>query len=93
MKIRFGYELIYTCSQPVPMILMLHTHHSRSADLVHPDRMITEPEVPLDIYADAFGKSALRDDFQFEFVVGIEAARDAICADEAADQFADVAGG
>ena len=24
MKIRFGYELIYTCSQPVPMILMLH---------------------------------------------------------------------
>ncbi len=60
MKIRFGYELIYTCSQPVPMILMLHSHQSRSADLLHPDRMITEPELPLDIYADAFGNTCTR---------------------------------
>jgi transglutaminase-like putative cysteine protease len=60
MKIRFGYELIYTCSQPMPMILMLHTHHSRSTDLLRPDRMITEPEVPLDIYADAFGNTCTR---------------------------------
>ena len=60
MKIRFGYELVYTCSQPVPMILMLHSHQSRSADLLHPDRMITEPEVPLDIYADAFGNTCTR---------------------------------
>jgi transglutaminase-like putative cysteine protease len=60
MKIRFGYELVYTCSQPVPMILMLHSHQSRSADLLHPDRMITEPELPLDIYADAFGNTCTR---------------------------------
>jgi transglutaminase-like putative cysteine protease len=60
MKIRFGYELVYTCSQPVPMILMLNAHHSRSADLLHPDRMITEPQVPLDIYADAFGNTCTR---------------------------------
>ena len=60
MKIRFGYELVYTCSQPVPMILMLHAHPSRSADLVRPDRMISDPEVPLDHYADGFGNTCTR---------------------------------
>jgi transglutaminase-like putative cysteine protease len=42
------------------MILMLHAHQSRSADLLHPDRMITDPEVPLDIYTDAFGNTCAR---------------------------------
>jgi transglutaminase-like putative cysteine protease len=60
MNIRFGYQLVYTCTQPVPMILMLHVHQSRSADLLQPDRMITDPEVPLDIYADAFGNTCTR---------------------------------
>src|ERR1700689_4577309 len=60
MKIRFGYELVYTCSQPVPMILMLNAHHTRSADLLESDRMITAPEVPLDIYTDAFGNTCTR---------------------------------
>jgi transglutaminase-like putative cysteine protease len=60
MRIRFGYELIYTCSQPVPMILMLHVHHSRSADLLSPDLMITDPEVPLDVYTDAYGNTCTR---------------------------------
>ena len=60
MKIRFGYELVYTCSQPVPMILMLHAHPSRSADLLRPDRMTTDPDVPLDHYADGFGNTCTR---------------------------------
>jgi transglutaminase-like putative cysteine protease len=60
MRIRFGYELIYTCSQPVPMILMLHVHHGRSADLLTPDCMITDPEVPLDVYSDAYGNTCTR---------------------------------
>jgi transglutaminase-like putative cysteine protease len=60
MDIRFGYQLAYTCTQPVPMILMLHAHQSRSADLLQPDRMITDPEVPLDIYADSFGNTCTR---------------------------------
>jgi transglutaminase-like putative cysteine protease len=42
------------------MILMLHAHQSRSADLLRPDRMFTDPEVPLDIYADAFGNTCAR---------------------------------
>ena len=31
MHIRVGYELIYECPQPTPMVLMLNTHHSREA--------------------------------------------------------------
>ena len=60
MRIRFGYELVYTCSQPVPMILMLHSHPSRIPDLIRPDRMLTEPEVPLDMYVDGFGNTCTR---------------------------------
>jgi len=48
MQIRFGYELVYRCPQPVPMILMLEVHPSRSRDLVRPDRLIAEPFVPLE---------------------------------------------
>jgi len=60
MKIRFGYELVYSCPQPVPMILMLHAHSSRAADLLRPDRMITQPQVPLETYADVFGNTCTR---------------------------------
>jgi transglutaminase-like putative cysteine protease len=60
MRIRFGYELVYTCSQPVPMILMLHSHPSRIPDLIRPDRMVTAPEVPLDVYVDGFGNTCTR---------------------------------
>jgi transglutaminase-like putative cysteine protease len=60
MKIRFGYELVYSCQQPVPMIFMLHVHSSRSADLLRADRMVTEPQVPLDTYIDAFGNTCTR---------------------------------
>ena len=37
MKIRFGYELVYNCPQPVPMILTLQVHPSRISDLLLPD--------------------------------------------------------
>ena len=43
MQIRVGYELIYDCPQPTPMICMLNVHHSRVADLVVPDHLVTDP--------------------------------------------------
>ena len=55
MQIRFGYELIYTCTQPTPMVLMLHVHHSRVSDLVNPDHLIISPPVPVEPYRDAYG--------------------------------------
>jgi transglutaminase-like putative cysteine protease len=60
MNIRFGYELIYTCPQPTPMILMLHAHPSRIPDLLTPDILTTQPAVPLDMYIDGFGNTCTR---------------------------------
>jgi transglutaminase-like putative cysteine protease len=60
MNIRFGYELVYTCPQPTPMILMLHTHPSRVSDLIRPDEMWTSPQVPLELYKDGFGNTCTR---------------------------------
>ena len=50
MQIQVGYELIYHCPQPTPMLLMLNVHHSRAADIVVPDRLTTDPMVPLRTY-------------------------------------------
>jgi transglutaminase-like putative cysteine protease len=55
MQIRVGYELIYDCPQPTPMMLMLNVHHSRAADIIVPDRLTTDPMVPLNTYHDGFG--------------------------------------
>ena len=43
MQIRLGYELIYECPQPTPMVLMLNIHFSRVSDLLMPDHIITSP--------------------------------------------------
>jgi transglutaminase-like putative cysteine protease len=60
VRIRFGYELVYSCPQPVPMILMLHAHSSRARDLLRPDQMITQPQVPLETYVDVNGNTCTR---------------------------------
>ncbi|GLT23922.1 transglutaminase [Zoogloea oryzae] len=55
MKIRIGFDLIYDCPQPTPMILTLTVHASRVADLLTPDLLVTEPAVPVTAYRDTFG--------------------------------------
>ena len=55
MKLRVGYELIYDCPQPTPMILTLSIHFTRVSDLVVPDHLIARPSVPIAAYRDAFG--------------------------------------
>jgi transglutaminase-like putative cysteine protease len=55
MKIRIGYELIYDCPQPTPMILTLSVHYTRASDIIIPDYLITDPPVPLTAYRDNFG--------------------------------------
>lgn len=55
MQIRLGYDLLYECPQPTPMLLVLNVHHSRVADLVVPDRLATDPPVPIHGYRDGFG--------------------------------------
>jgi transglutaminase-like putative cysteine protease len=60
MQIRVGYELIYDCPQPTPMVLMLNIHHTRVSDIVVPDVMIADPFVPVTSFRDGFGNWCTR---------------------------------
>jgi transglutaminase-like putative cysteine protease len=55
MQIRLGYELIYDCPQPTPMLVTLSIHFSRISDLVVPDHLITTPSIRISAYRDGFG--------------------------------------
>lgn len=55
LHIRTGFEMEYDCPQPTPMLLTLTIHHSRSADLVQPDQLVTYPPVAVTAYHDQFG--------------------------------------
>lgn len=60
MYLRVGYEIIYECPQPVPMILMTHVHYSRASDLLAPDYLITTPSLHTEPYRDSFGNWCVR---------------------------------
>ena len=60
MQIRVGYELIYDCPQPMPMILTLNIHFTRVSDIVVPDHLITSPSLPITAYRDGFGNWCTR---------------------------------
>src|SRR5579859_3609956 len=60
MQIRVGYELIYDCPQPTPMLLTLNIHYSRASDIVVPDHLTTDPPVPITAYRDSFGNWCTR---------------------------------
>jgi len=55
MQIRVGLEIIYHCLHETPMILMVHVHYSRAQDVVVPDRLTTDPPVPVIAHRDIFG--------------------------------------
>ena len=55
MKIRIGYELVYDCPQPTPMILTLSVHYTRVSDMLIPDHLVADPPVPLTAYRDGYG--------------------------------------
>lgn len=54
MRIKLGYEIVYNCSQPTP-ILMVNIHYSHAADIVAPDRLTTQPAVPVTAHRDVYG--------------------------------------
>ena len=55
MQIRLGYELVYDCPQPTPMLLMLNVHYTRVSDMVVPDHLVTSSSIPIRGYRDGFG--------------------------------------
>src|SRR5579859_1238922 len=60
MKLHVGYELVYDCPQPTPMMLMLNTHYSRVEDILVPDQLIADPPVAIANYHDGFGNFCAR---------------------------------
>jgi transglutaminase-like putative cysteine protease len=55
MRIRVGYEFIYSFPQPTPMILTVNIHSSRVGDILVPDHLATNPPVLVAAYHDGFG--------------------------------------
>jgi len=50
-----GYEMIYDCPQPTPMLLMLNIHYIHAYEIVKPDQLVTTPVVRVTPYRDGFG--------------------------------------
>jgi transglutaminase-like putative cysteine protease len=55
MLIKLGYELVYHCDRPTPMLLTLTIHSSRAADIVVSDHLVTTPPLAVTAYCDSFG--------------------------------------
>jgi transglutaminase-like putative cysteine protease len=60
IQIRAGFELVYDCPQPTPMIFNLNVHHTRVSDLVGRDDLVVDPPVPIAAYRDSFGNWCTR---------------------------------
>ena len=60
MLIRLGYDIQFEVAVPTPVIAVLDVHPSRRADLLEPDLMKIEPEVPVSQYMDSFGNICSR---------------------------------
>jgi transglutaminase-like putative cysteine protease len=60
MRLKLGYELVYDCPKPTPMIALLNVHASRVNDLEAPDLIHSNPPVPMSGYHDSFGNWCTR---------------------------------
>jgi transglutaminase-like putative cysteine protease len=60
MQIRVGFEMIYDCPQPTPMIFNVNVHFTRVSDLVGRDDLAVTPRVPMAAYRDSFGNWCTR---------------------------------
>jgi transglutaminase-like putative cysteine protease len=60
MRLQTGFEIVYDCPAPTPMLLMLSVHPSRRADLESPDDIRTDPKVAVRHYRDAYGNICSR---------------------------------
>ena len=60
MRIHLGFEIVYECPQPTPMIFNLNVHFTRVSDLVGRDDLVFDPPVPVSAYRDSFGNWCTR---------------------------------
>src|SRR5579871_11419 len=55
MLIKIGFELIFDIPSPVNMLLALYTHPEQAHVLCRPERLIVDPDIPVQNYVDEFG--------------------------------------
>jgi transglutaminase-like putative cysteine protease len=55
MRIRYGFDIAFSIPEPVSVVLMLYTHPSRANTLLKPERLQTEPSLPIEEFIDSFG--------------------------------------
>jgi transglutaminase-like putative cysteine protease len=60
LKIRFGFEMAYSCEAPTPMVLALTATPARSQRLLKRDVIQTQPRVPVTRFLDDFGNICTR---------------------------------
>jgi transglutaminase-like putative cysteine protease len=60
MLIRIGYDLAFDVSAPTPILLMLYVHPDRASALRAPERIVVDPETPVEDFLDWFGNRAAR---------------------------------
>ena len=60
MRINVGFEMVFDCPQPTPMIFNLNVHFTRVSDLIGRDDLVFDPPVPVDAYRDGFGNWCTR---------------------------------
>ena len=60
MLIRIGYDFTFEFPAPTAMSMLLYVHSERAGDLVAPETLIVEPNIPVKVYLDVFGNCAAR---------------------------------
>jgi transglutaminase-like putative cysteine protease len=60
MLIRLGYDIQFETPDTVPVVALLNVHPSREPDLLEPDELHIDPEIPIDPYLDSFGNRCSR---------------------------------
>jgi len=55
MLIRIGFDIAFNVPAPTAMMLMLSTHPSRARDIVRPEVLTVQPDVPIERFTDSFG--------------------------------------
>ena len=60
MKIRLGYDMVFTIPYEIAVVAMLHVHPTRIPDLLEPDILEVNAGVVKDMYRDGFGNICSR---------------------------------
>ena len=60
MQIQVGFELVYECPQPTPMLFNVAVHYTRASDVVTGGDLLVDPPVPITTFRDSYGNWCAR---------------------------------